>query len=185
MPKQKQSTLIEHTIRRKNGSLIPIEDEEYHFLPLSDAKNAPHIAEVKNRAHVARFLSIPTFREYDPEHVDEPVKPPLLPERQPAEDMSMRELRQYAKDLGINDKSKEDIHQFLVRFGGDAVGYLSKRNALRSWLEQLHTIVENDQGMPSEGGGIDDDYSDLPEEELVLTGEDLAPPTEGDQPVAR
>jgi len=49
----------------------------------------------------------------------------------------------------------------------------------------LHTIVENDQGMPSEGGGIDDDYSDLPEEELVLTGEDLAPPTEGDQPVAR
>lgn len=55
--------LIEHTTKRHNGSIHSIAGVKYHFAP-NDA--GAHVAEVKDTAHIQRFLSIPSFAVYDP-----------------------------------------------------------------------------------------------------------------------
>lgn len=56
--------LIEHTTKRHNGSIHTIAGVKYHFAP-NDA--GAHVAEVKDPAHIQRFLSIPSFTVYSGE----------------------------------------------------------------------------------------------------------------------
>jgi hypothetical protein len=47
---------IRSLIERKNGTVIPMDDAKYHFKP--EVANGPPVADVTNKAHIARFLSI-------------------------------------------------------------------------------------------------------------------------------
>jgi hypothetical protein len=49
---------IECKIKRAGGSKIDIGGVDYHFKPTSDAEGAPHVCEVKDEEHIARFLEI-------------------------------------------------------------------------------------------------------------------------------
>lgn len=49
--------LIRCKILRANGTVVSLDGEKYHFQPHESDPNA-HVAEVKNAAHKARFLSI-------------------------------------------------------------------------------------------------------------------------------
>ncbi len=47
---------IECTIQRKAGTKVTLGETEYHFKP--EVTGGRHVAEVKNKRHIARFLSI-------------------------------------------------------------------------------------------------------------------------------
>lgn len=66
--------LIEHTTKRLNGSVHTIGGTKYHFAPNDEGA---HVAEVEDRAHIQRFLSIPSFVVYSGEApaADAPVAP--------------------------------------------------------------------------------------------------------------
>lgn len=53
---------IEHTIKRQGGSVHQIGGVAYHFQPDSEGR---HVADVTNKAHAERFLSIPGFVALD------------------------------------------------------------------------------------------------------------------------
>lgn len=46
-------------IQRAGGTKVPMADTTYHFKPESDAPGAPHVAEVEDDEHLAKFLAIP------------------------------------------------------------------------------------------------------------------------------
>lgn len=52
---------IELKIRRKNGSHVTLGGTTYHFKPEGDDPNGPHVAEVKEQAHIERLLAIPQY----------------------------------------------------------------------------------------------------------------------------
>lgn len=60
---------IQSIIERKNGTIITMDDETYHFKPARG--DGRHICEVVDKAHIARFLSIPEgFRIPDDEDTE-------------------------------------------------------------------------------------------------------------------
>ena len=67
--------LIESITRRPNGTHPKIDDVTYDFVP---NKAGDHVAEVSNKEHIKRILSVSTFRAYtaQPEQVasTSPVK---------------------------------------------------------------------------------------------------------------
>jgi hypothetical protein len=69
--------IIEHTIKRPNGShpKMPDDGTTYHFLPNAVGD---HVSEVVNEKHIDWFLSISTFRAYkdQPKLVDEHTQQP-------------------------------------------------------------------------------------------------------------
>lgn len=48
---------IECTIRRDGGSIVTMDEKTYHFKP--EQPGGPHVADVVDKAHIARFLAIP------------------------------------------------------------------------------------------------------------------------------
>ena len=67
--------LIEHTIKRPNGSHPKFADgTQYHFVPNAAGD---HVAEVVNQNHIDWFLSVSTFRTYkdQPKPVDTDQQP--------------------------------------------------------------------------------------------------------------
>jgi len=66
---------IESTIRRKNGTVVTLDDHRYHFQP--SATDPRHLADVEVKAHIARFLSIPEgYQIPDGEAPADPIDPP-------------------------------------------------------------------------------------------------------------
>ena len=58
-----QGTLIQCLIRRKGGTKVPFghnvaTQKVYHFKPIDDSENAPHVCNVENDEHADTFLSI-------------------------------------------------------------------------------------------------------------------------------
>lgn len=75
--------LIEHTIKRAKGSKHTIGATTYDFQP---NKDGAHVAEVKDDAHIKRFLSIDSFcihggkeKAPAPAKAPAPVAPPAPP----------------------------------------------------------------------------------------------------------
>jgi len=50
--------LIELKIKRQGGTKVDIDGQNYHFKPANDNPDAPHVAQVTNEEHIARFLAI-------------------------------------------------------------------------------------------------------------------------------
>ena len=50
--------LIECLIRRPDGTRVQLDDKHYHFKPVNVEVDPRHLAEVLNKAHAERFLSI-------------------------------------------------------------------------------------------------------------------------------
>lgn len=50
--------LIELKIKRAGGTKVSMGEQDYHFKPASAEEGAPHVAEVTNEEHIARFLGI-------------------------------------------------------------------------------------------------------------------------------
>lgn len=91
---------IEHTTKRPNGSHHSIDGVAYHFAPNAAGD---HVAEVTDKAHIQRFLSIPTFVIYEEgasapqagensQSVSLDMGTPLEPETKPLEDATDEEL---------------------------------------------------------------------------------------------
>lgn len=56
---------IECILKRQGGTRAEIGGIEYHFAPQADGA---HVADVKDKAHIARFLSMPEgYAVYDPD----------------------------------------------------------------------------------------------------------------------
>lgn len=71
--------LIVSKIERKGGSRVTIGGSEYLFEPRGP--KGEHVAEVENRDHIERFLSVPEgFAPYDPEEAKE-IMPHPTPEQ--------------------------------------------------------------------------------------------------------
>lgn len=63
---------IESLLKREGGSKIDLDDKVYHFKP--NAAGA-HVADVQDKAHVARFLAIPEgYAIYDPSEATKPAE---------------------------------------------------------------------------------------------------------------
>lgn len=66
---------IESIIRRKNGTVVTMDDHRYHFQP--SAADPRHLAEVTEKAHIARFLQIPEgYQVPDDEAPVDPIEQP-------------------------------------------------------------------------------------------------------------
>lgn len=68
--------IIRCTILRTGGTEVTIDATKYHFKPLTDQPGAPHVAEVTEKSHISRLLSIAeSYEFYAPDWDNEPVKP--------------------------------------------------------------------------------------------------------------
>lgn len=66
---------IESLIKRKNGTVVELDEHRYHFKP--SATDPRHLAEVTVKAHISRFLSITEgFQVADESIPSDPVEPP-------------------------------------------------------------------------------------------------------------
>jgi hypothetical protein len=119
--------LIQCLIRRKGGTVVEFDERSkerlglplgvYHFKPRSAAEDAPHVADVKNPAHIDHFLTIRTFKVlHEDDRAAAGATAPALGEKQtakpedkpPAGDafdaagvqkLSVRELRDLVESL--------------------------------------------------------------------------------------
>lgn len=74
-------------IQRAGGSKVPMPnpgapDTVYHFKPAADDPDGAHVAEVKNEAHAARFLSIDAY-ELHPDSAEWKPAPPKKEQKDP------------------------------------------------------------------------------------------------------
>ena len=66
---------IESLIKRKNGTIVELDEHRYHFKP--SATDPRHLADVKVKAHISRLLAIPEgFQVADEEAPADPVEQP-------------------------------------------------------------------------------------------------------------
>ena len=66
---------IESLIKRKNGTVIELDEHRYHFKPT--ATDPRHLADVTVKAHISRLLSITEgFQVADESIPSDPVEPP-------------------------------------------------------------------------------------------------------------
>lgn len=78
---------IECTIVREGGSFVDIDGVDYHFKPLTGERNSPHVAEVEDEDHIARFLAIREgYRIYNPNRKTKITKEAQAPLAQSPED---------------------------------------------------------------------------------------------------
>lgn len=73
--------------KRKGGTDITLDGKTYEFRPIDPSdKESPHVASIKDKAHIARLLSIPEGYEfYAPEEGDAaPAASVTAPEPEPA-----------------------------------------------------------------------------------------------------
>lgn len=57
--------LIQSILYRPGGTVVTLGGQTYHFIPAAQYPNKPHLCDVTNEAHIARFLSIPEgYRVY-------------------------------------------------------------------------------------------------------------------------
>lgn len=69
---------IECILKREGGTNVEIDGINYHFAPLPDGA---HVADVADKIHVKRFLSIPEAYElYDPTSAAQEIKATVSPE---------------------------------------------------------------------------------------------------------
>lgn len=66
---------IESLIKRKNGTIVELDEHRYHFKP--SATDPRHLADVKVKAHISRLLAIPEgFQVADEELPEDPEEQP-------------------------------------------------------------------------------------------------------------
>lgn len=108
-------TKIVCLIKRQGGTKVDIDGVNYHFKPEKD--DGPHVAEVTNPAHVARFIGIPEAYAKLGEEAKaaevvaraEEAKQPVAPVEK-VEDWSNKKAMAYgAQVLKINPKDKTQI----------------------------------------------------------------------------
>lgn len=63
-PEITDGVMVQSLIRRKGGTQVsfgsnPLTAVTYHFLPIDDTPNAPHVAKVANEEHLSAMLAIP------------------------------------------------------------------------------------------------------------------------------
>lgn len=104
---------IESKIRRKNGTKALLDDTEYHFKPAKEG--GPHVANVTDQAHIARFLSITEgycVADGDPALQAEPDEGPALGAGdQPPADDSASEQEQDEEAGAGKDEGNEDAKE--------------------------------------------------------------------------
>ena len=131
-------------IQRKGGTIVDMGTESYHFAP---DKTGVHCAEVKDPAHVARFLGIPeAYVEYGKEAAKpesdaalEPDETKLAPEQ-----MSNAELINWGKAQGFNPSNKKSIQDYAVEHYG--VELDDTQNPVGMVRDLVRVVVENIKG---------------------------------------
>jgi len=98
-------------LQRNGGSVITLGKEKYHFKP--ESEDGHHVCEVKNKDHVETLLGIPEgYHRYGEEPVD-PVPEIVVPETKDIEKMTNNDLNDWAKQRGINPRSKQSIVDYV------------------------------------------------------------------------
>lgn len=115
---------IECIIRRDNGTTVTMGDKTYHFAP--SANDERHIADVFDKAHAARFLSITEGFAIVTEN------PSAVPVKEEEEDN---------KTLGVRCMSKDELELLaLERFGVN----LDKRKRREDLIKQVLELLEGE-----------------------------------------
>lgn len=108
--------LIEHLTKRKGGTYIPFgpmakPDIVYHFKPADGNHDSPHVCEVTNPDHIARFLSLPEgYKAAEPEQKKAEPGPKTPDYRK----MTAEQL----------------IHEFRMKFGRSPSGLMKVDNII-------------------------------------------------------
>lgn len=114
---------IECILKRKGGTVAEIGGIEYHFKP---QEGGAHVADVKDNAHIQRFLSIPEgYRIYG-----EPANQVLQDQEDDddEQDDEQEDEQEDEQDEGQEDEDVERDHlaaQYEARFGKKPNGRMS------------------------------------------------------------
>jgi hypothetical protein len=109
--------LIESKLKREGGTLVTLGEEEYHF---QDNGKGNHVCEVKDEAHIAKFLSI---KEGYFEHGKKPAKEPVVipvddkGEVKDPEQWTNKQLNDWAKEQGLNPANKGSLLDYAESKG--------------------------------------------------------------------
>lgn len=95
---------IELTIRRKGGSHVELDGTTYHFAP--SAADPRHTAEVTNKAHLKRLLSIDGYEPDEGDEGDTDATPQADPATPIAPEPEV--IRVSADDLDGDDEGEAD-----------------------------------------------------------------------------
>ncbi len=109
--------IIHSLIKREGGTVVPMGNDTYNFKP---DENGNHVCEVKNKAHIERFLSIKegfiefgkTTKAVEPE----PQEPESALSDNP-ENWTNTQASAWAKTRGINPLNKTAIITFAEANG--------------------------------------------------------------------
>lgn len=151
--------LIECKIKRPRGSRVTLDGEEYIFFPTKEYPGNPHLCRVDDERHIARFLSIPEgYREWvppeerlkrpapkpaDDKAAQQPAQPDQPPQPKPSgvdlttlsdealARLSVSEVTDWGKRLGVNPNNKQAIQQFATRYGFDLDARKNETNMLK------------------------------------------------------
>lgn len=126
------------TIERKGGSSVKLDKKLYEFKP---DKDGLHCCTVDNKAHIDRFLSIPeSFKEYGSPDIEAPETDDDENAIDPGK-MTNNELIVWAKEQGMNPKSKVSVSNYAAdNYGLNFDGKVSIANMIRSCL--IKDLVE-------------------------------------------
>lgn len=168
--------LIECVARRQGGSRVTLGGIEYYFRPRPEEGITAHVAEVKNKSHTQRLLSITEgYRFYEePDTEGEPVDPGRPPDEPRGavldpttmsdaalEKIGMTELAAWAKRHLVNGGNRQEIERWGNLHGIHVDRRKTQENMLRELASKMRDkgIVLEDPYQPQDGdpGGESDE----------------------------
>lgn len=132
---------IECVLKRAGGTKARIDGVEYHFAPQEDGA---HVAEVTDRHHIGRFLSIPEAYQLYGDEAEAPVEVPAEPPQAPAAPTTNDSAPSYPEGL-----LGSSVHEASYAIGGktyllgDVVGIAFTKSGVS--VEDWNTMDEGDR----------------------------------------
>lgn len=178
--------LIESIIKRAGGTEVPMpvegaDDITYHFKPQDGKFDSPHVAEVANEAHAARFLAITEGFKIpgapDPVEIVAPVAPLYtgLAAIDP-DSVSNKWLTDYAHDvMGIDGPSKPRLADKLKQdFGVDMNAAVhTAADIIREHVRHAAAEDRSSQDYEREQEREREHHAEIPQETAPDAGEGL------------
>lgn len=132
---------IELTIRRKGGSHVELDGTTYHFAPT--ATDPRHTAEVTNKAHLKRLLSIDGYEPADGDEGEADAAPQADPVTPIAPEPEV--IRVSAADLDGDDEDGEAMDDDAEADDLDALDDDALRSRFESMLNRApHPAMKRD-----------------------------------------
>jgi len=144
--------LIEHTTKRKNGSIHTIEGVKYHFKP---AKTEAHVCNVDDPDHAKRFLAIDTFviagkatqaapaPAPQPAQTPAPVQEPVQePQAAPTPEPAPEPQDEPETATKLEDLPDEELADLYTSALGKAPHHAMKRETI---IDRIRAAIPNEE----------------------------------------